>query len=181
MARFYETLNSELRDFISRQKIFFTASAAAEGRVNLSPKGMDTLRVLNDSEIAYLDLTGSGNETAAHLKASNRVTFMWCSFDEKPSVLRVYATGRVIRPRDSEWEQYLAHFEPLPGMRQIIVAGVQSVQTSCGFAVPRYTFSEHRQMLVDWCAKQGKDGLDKYWATKNQKSIDGLPTGLLSM
>jgi hypothetical protein len=181
MAKFADSLSSELQDFILNQKIFFTASAAAEGRINLSPKGMDTIRVLSDRELAYLDFTGSGNETAAHLLAANRVTFMWCSFDEKPLILRAYCTGRAVRPRDAEWPNYAQHFTLVPGARQIIVAKVQSVQTSCGFAVPRMQFLEHRPMLVEWCEKRGADGIQKYWEEKNQTSIDRLPTGLLEV
>ena len=179
MAKFADSLSPELQQFIRNQKIFFTASAAAQGRVNLSPKGMDTMRVLSHKEIAYLDFIGSGNETAAHLRAANRVTFMWCSFDEKPLILRAYCTGRSIRPRDGEWANYVEHFTQAPGARQIILANVQSVQTSCGFAVPRMQFLEHRPMLIDWCEKRGEAGIRKYLEENNQTSIDGLPTGLL--
>jgi len=180
MAKFADSLSPEIQQFIRNQKIFFTASAASEGRVNLSPKGMDTMRVLSDKELAYLDFTGSGNETAAHLRAANRVTFMWCSFDEKPLILRAYCTGRAIRSRDADWAKYAAHFQMKAGARQIIIVQVKSVQTSCGFAVPRMQFIQHRPMLTDWCEKRGNDGIQKYWEEKNQTSIDGLPTGLLA-
>ncbi len=179
LAKFYDTLNPELREFIAKQHLFFTASAAATGRVNLSPKGMDTFRVLSDTEVAYLDLTGSGNETAAHVRATGRMTFMWCSFDQRPWILRIYATARMIRPRDAEWQLYAKLFDPHPGMRQIVLARVQSVQTSCGYGVPQFEFRGDRPLLDQWAENKGDDGIRAYWAQKNQTSIDGLPTGLL--
>jgi hypothetical protein len=182
MAKFYDVLTPELQAFIGRQRMFFVASAPSngDGRVNLSPKGIDTLRILSEREIAYLDLTGSGNETAAHLRQNGRVTFMWCSFDEKPWIVRAYCTGRSVQPRDPEWEKYASLFNAHPGARQIIVAAVQSAQSSCGFAVPRYEFIEQRPLLTEWTIKKGDDGIRRYWADKNQSSIDGLPTGLLA-
>src|SRR5205809_1297671 len=179
MAKFHDSLTHDLRDFIALQKMFFTASAAVTGRVNLSPKGMDTLRVLSERELCYLDLTGSGNETAAHLRAANRMTFMWCSFDEKPLILRVYAAGRSILPRDARWNEFASMFPQHPGMRQIILSQVQSVQTSCGFGVPLYDFRAERPTLDEWTAKKGEAAIERYWLEKNAKSIDGLETGIV--
>ena len=179
MARFYDQLTPELTDFIRRQHVFFTASGTAAGRINLSPKGMDTFRVLGPDRVAYLDLTGSGNETAAHVLADGRLTIMFCSFDAKPLVLRLYGRGNVVRPRDPAWADLAGHFELLPGARQIVTMRVESLQTSCGFAVPRYELREERRMLADWAEKKGPDGIATYWAQKNQTSIDGLPTKLL--
>src|SRR5205814_4953448 len=122
----------ELIDFIRRQSLFFVATAASGGRINLSPKGMDTFRVFGPNAVGYLDLTGSGNETAAHLQHDGRITVMFCSFDTKPIILRLYGTGRVVRPRDEQWQQAIASFEPMPGQRQIVLIDVQSLQTSCG-------------------------------------------------
>ncbi len=180
MARFYEKLNPDLSDFIRRQRIYFTASASTAGRINLSPKGMDTFRILSDTKVAYLDLTGSGNETSAHLLRDGRLTIMFCSFDAKPVILRLYGKGSVVRPRDPAWADLIAHFEEMPGQRQIILLKIESLQTSCGFAVPRYEHVEDRPMLNDWAAKKGEDGIREYWEKKNQVSIDGFETKLLS-
>jgi hypothetical protein len=179
MARFYPALETKHRDFIAAQKLFFTASGAAGGRLNLSPKGMDSLRVLSDTRVAYLDLTGSGNETAAHLKHDGRMTMMWCSFDADPLILRLYGRGRAVRRQDAEWAELRRHFPALPGERQIIVLDIESVQTSCGYAVPRYLYTGGRDTLARWAEKKGAPGLLDYWREKNQVSIDGLPTGLL--
>src|SRR5262245_37370951 len=142
MANFFERLSPALIDFIQRQKLFFVATVPplVEGRINLSPKGMDTLRVLSDDTIAYLDLTGSGNETATHLRHDphHRITVMFCSFDEKPLILRLYCRGEVARQQDPAWADLSRHFPTFPGTRQIIVVKIQSGQTSCGFGVPMY-------------------------------------------
>ncbi len=179
MARFYPSLESKHRDFIAAQHIFFTASGTADSRLNLSPKGMDSLRVLSNTCVAYLDLTGSGNETAAHLKQDGRMTIMFCSFDADPMILRLYGRGRVVHRNDAEWDRLRGHFPDLPGERQLIVLDVESVQTSCGYAVPRYAYEGERDTLARWAEKKGPMGLLDYWREKNQVSIDGLPTGLL--
>ena len=179
MARFYPALESKHCDFIAAQKLFFTASGTADSRLNLSPKGMDSLRVLSDKQVAYLDLTGSGNETAAHLKHDGRLTLMWCSFDTSPLIMRLYGRGRAVRRQDAEWAALHAQFGALPGERQIIVLEIESVQTSCGYAVPMYTYNGERETLARWSEKKGPVGLLEYWRDKNQVSIDGLPTHLL--
>lgn len=179
MARFYPVIEARHRDFIAAQKLFFTASGTADSRLNLSPKGMDSLRVLSDSRVAYLDLTGSGNETAAHLKHDGRMTMMWCSFDVDPLILRLYGRGRAVHRQDAEWGELRRHFSDLPGERQIIVLDIESVQTSCGYGVPRYTYAGERDTLARWAEKKGPVGLLDYWREKNQVSIDGLPSGLL--
>ncbi|MBZ0069340.1 MAG: pyridoxamine 5'-phosphate oxidase family protein [Thiobacillus sp.] len=179
MARFYPALEARHRDFIAAQKLFFTASGTGDSRINLSPKGMDSLRVLSDSRVAYLDLTGSGNETAAHLKHDGRMTMMWCSFDADPLILRLYGHGHVVRRQDAAWAELHPHFAALPGERQIIVLDIDAVQTSCGYAVPTYTYIGERDTLARWAEKKGAVGLLDYWREKNQVSIDGLPTDLL--
>ncbi|MHB1188229.1 pyridoxamine 5'-phosphate oxidase family protein [Thiobacillus sp.] len=179
MARFYPSLDAKHRAFIAAQKLFFTATGTADSRLNLSPKGMDSLRVLSDRRVAYLDLTGSGNETAAHLKHDGRMTLMWCSFDADPLILRLYGRGRVVRRQDAAWSELRRHFPTLPGERQIIVLDIESVQTSCGYAVPMYAYQGERDTLARWAEKKGTVGLLDYWREKNQASIDGLPTGLL--
>lgn len=179
MARFYPELEARHRDFIAAQKLFFTASGTADSRLNLSPKGMDSLRVIDARHVAYLDLTGSGNETAAHLRHDGRMTMMWCSFDADPLILRLYGRGRVVRRHDREWAEWRALFSGLPGERQIILLEIESVQTSCGYAVPKYAYQGERETLARWVEKKGPVGLLEYWRAKDQVSIDGLATGLL--
>lgn len=179
MAKFYSDINPELQSFIAEQKIFFTATAPQKGRINLSPKGIDTFRCIDNQTVAYLDLTGSGNETSAHLQEDSRMTIMFCSFSEKPLILRLYGQGKVIRPRDTEWISYYSLFNPVPGERQIIALEVESAQTSCGYGVPIYELQAERTSLVDWAQKKGEQGLYEYWQAKNLTSIDGQPTKLL--
>lgn len=178
MAKFFTELDNSLRRFIAEQKIFFTASAPNDGRVNLSPKGMDSFRCLDSKTVAYLDLTGSGNETAAHIFENGRLTIMFCSFTEKPLILRLYGRGRVVRKNDEDWNHLYSKFTPIVGERQIIVLEIESLQTSCGFAVPVYELKEEREKLVEWAENKGESGLLEYRQTKNQISIDGLPTHL---
>ncbi|NER24646.1 MAG: pyridoxamine 5'-phosphate oxidase family protein [Symploca sp. SIO1B1] len=180
MAKFYNEINQSLQNFIQEQKIFFTATAPTQGRINLSPKGIDTFRCIDSKTVAYLDLTGSGNETSAHLEENGRMTMMFCSFSEEPLILRLYGQGQVIRPRESRWQEYYSLFTSLPGERQIIVLEVESVQTSCGFGVPLYEFQAERETLIKWATNKGKEGINAYWQGKNIQSIDGLPTKLLS-
>lgn len=176
MAKFYSELNKSLTNFIEEQKIFFTATAPQSGRINLSPKGGDTFRCLNNKTVAYLDLTGSGNETAAHLNENGRMTIMFCSFSSQPLILRLYGQGRVIRPSNQEWDKFYSFFEAFPGERQIIVLEINSVQTSCGYGVPIYDLKEERPTIQQWAQKKGQEGIVAYWQEKNQKSIDGIPT-----
>lgn len=180
MGKFFTELTPSHRAFIAEQRMYFTASAPREGRVNVSPKGLDTFRALSPKRVGYLDGTGSGNETAAHLADNSRITFMFCAFAGAPLILRLYGHGRAIHPRDAEWTQLRPLFgPPLPGERQLIVAEIDSVQTSCGFAVPLFEYQEDRLILNEWAEKKGPAGVAAYWAEKNQRSIDGLPTGLL--
>lgn len=178
MAKFYDQLNEKLTSFIQEQKIFFTGSAAAEGRINVSPKGTDSLRVLNDKQILWLNLTGSGNETAAHLKEVNRITLMFCAFDGDPLILRVYGKAKTIHRQDKEWDEYYQQFPQNNGARNIFLVEIESVQTSCGFAVPYMDYKEDRTILTDWSAKKTDEQMKSYWEEKNVSSIDGLPTGL---
>ena len=174
MANFFTALNDDLKAFIAEQKLFFVATAPSAGRLNLSPKGLDTFRCLDDRTVAYLDLTGSGNETAAHLVDDGRMTVMFCSFTRKPLILRLYGHGRVVQPHDEAWPALFAHFDPVPGQRQIIVLDVDSVQTSCGYAVPQFAFQAERDTLRRWAEHKGEEELAAYRAKKNQRSIDGL-------
>jgi hypothetical protein len=176
MGKKLEHITPELADFIAQQKIFFVGTAAEEGRVNISPKGTDTFRVLGENKIVWLNLTGSGNETAAHLLKNNRMTIMFCAFEGKPMILRLYGTAQIFHNRDEKFQVYFRLFEDFTGARQIIEMDVDLVQTSCGFAVPLMDFKEERTILTNWADKQGEEGIKKYWAEKNMKSIDGFET-----
>jgi hypothetical protein len=152
-----------------RAKVFFTATAPTQGRINLSPKGADTFRVLDDKTVTYLDLTGSGNETAAHLKENSRLTIMFCSFGNIPMILRLSGRGRVVLPRHREWDQLHALFTPMPGERQIIVLDLSLVQTSCGYGVPIMEFKEERKTIRQWAEAKGEEGIREYQREFNQK------------
>jgi hypothetical protein len=180
MAKVFDSITDDLRAFLEKQAVFFVATAplAADGHVNLSPKGLDCFRVLSPLRVAYLDLTGSGNETAAHLAENGRITFLFCAFDGPPMIVRLHGTGRVVLPDSLEWEALRTHFVEHPGTRQILVADLHRVSTSCGFAVPRMDFVEPRETLIRWAEKKGKDDLAQYRAAKNARSIDGLPAPL---
>jgi hypothetical protein len=178
MAKFYTELNETLRTFIAQQHIYFNASAPNQGRINVSPKGLDTFRILGDKCVAYLDLTGSECETAAHIAENGRLTLMFCSFDDKPLILRIYGRGRVVRMRDPEWNDLHALFPTVPGERQIIVLDIDSIMSTCGFGVPLYEHKGERTMLPEWSSKMGEERMEAYRHERNQRSIDGLPTYL---
>jgi hypothetical protein len=178
MAKFYSQLEPQLCEFIGRQQLFFTATAPSEGRINLSPKGIDSFRCLDVNRVAYLDLTGSGNETAAHLHQNGRMTIMFCSFTEQPLILRLYGRGEVVSPQTPQWESIIDRFTDVPGKRQLILLQIESVQTSCGYGVPIYELQAERSTLVDWAKNKGEAGVRTYQLQKNHTSIDGLPTHL---
>jgi len=178
MAEFFDHIPENLREFIGKQKLFFIATASASGRISLSPKGMDTFRCLDAHRAAYLDLTGSGNETAAYLKADGRATIMFCSFDHRALILRLYGKGRVVRPGAPPWDSLISKFPAIPGARQIMLFDIESVQTSCGYAVPEYELQQERQILRQWAEKKSPEELSDYQRQKNAVSIDGFDTGL---
>lgn len=178
MATRYAELSERLITFIGEQHLFFVGTAARDGRVNVSPKGLDTLRVLGPNRVVWLSGTGSGNETAAHLLDTNRITIMFCSFERKPLILRLYGTAREIQPDEPEWEDLASLFPPILGARQIYDVTVDMVQTSCGYGVPLMEFTEDRSLMHSWAEKKGPNGLASYHAEKNLTSIDGLSTGL---
>lgn len=179
MGKLHGEITGPLRDFITAQKLFFVATAAPEGRVNLSPKGMDTLRVLGPNRVAWLNVTGSGNETAAHLLESPRMTVMFAAFEGPPLILRLYGTARTLHPRDAEWEEMIGLFPPLPGARQVFDLTVEEVQTSCGMGVPFFDYAGEREDLNRWAEKKGEAGIRDYWRDRNATSLDGRPTGIL--
>jgi len=180
MAKFFDCIQPTHQAFIEHQKMFFVATAPlqAGGHVNCSPKGGDCFRVLAPNQVAYLDLTGSGNETSAHLLQNGRITFMFCAFDGPPNILRLYGQGHTILPTDPAWPELIARFDPHPAIRQIIVADIDKVQTSCGYSVPVYEYAGERDHAFKWAAHKGPDGLIQYREEKNRVSIDGLPTAL---
>lgn len=180
MSDRFQQLSEKHADFIRKQHLFFVATAGQEGSINLSPKGLDSLRVLTPSRVVWLNLTGSGNETAAHVLENNRMTLMFCSFDKQPLILRLYGEAEVIHPRDNSWEALVGHFPEHLGARQIFDLRVNLVQTSCGYAVPYYELKGQRPTLTNWANKRGKAGVEDYWSEKNSLSLDGKPTGIES-
>ena len=180
MAKQFAGIGQQHRDFIERQRIFFTASAAPGSRINLSPKDAASLRVLGPNRVAYLDCTGSGNETSAHMLADGRLTIMLCAFEGPPLIMRLYGTGEVLRRGTAAYADLLAGAfegrEPT-GARQIVVLSVDLVQTSCGFGVPLFDYVDERPSLVRWAEAKGEQGLEAYRRAENTVSIDGLPTG----
>ncbi len=178
MGKKYQEISPDHHEFITRQKLFFCATAAADGRVNVSPKGGDSLRVLSPLRVVWLNLTGSGNETAAHVLAIPRMTLMFCAFEGEPKILRLYGNARMHQPGDEEFEVLYAQFEPHPGARQIFDLAVDLVQTSCGFGVPYFDYAGDREKLRQWTEEKGEHGLLDYQRRKNARSIDGLPTGI---
>lgn len=179
MATQFDSIEPALRKFIERQPVFFTGTAARDGRVNVSPKGMDSLRVLGPNRIIWRNLTGSGNETAAHLEDTSRMTLMWCAFDDPPMILRAYGTARAVHRLDPDWTDLDGQFAPDAGARQIFVLDVDMVQKSCGWAVPRMDLVAEREVLSDWARNKGETALRTHWAEKNATSIDGKPTRIV--
>ena len=182
VAKQFPQIGASHREFIGRQRIFFAASAAPNARVNISPRGTDGFVILDDGAVAYLDLTGSGNETAAHLKADGRLTLMFCAFDGPPNILRLYGRGEVLRRGGSAYAELLrtafTGVEPT-GARQIVRLDVDLVVTSCGYGTPLFDYRGERPSLDNWARAKGEEGLEAYRREKNVVSIDGLPTGWL--
>ncbi len=179
MGKKYTELNEKLTEFIQQQKLFFVGTAAGDGRINVSPKGMDTLRILSTTRIVWLNLTGSGNETAAHLFENHRITLMFCAFEGNPMILRIYGHAQVWHHRDSEWNQLISLFQPLLGSRQLIDMKIDLVHTSCGMGVPYLEFKGERDQLSKWAENKGEAGIRHYWQDNNQISIDGKLTYIL--
>ena len=179
MAQQYLEMSEKNINFIEKQKIYFVSTATANSRVNISPKGMDSLKILGPNRLVWLNVTGSGNETAAHVSENSRMTIMFVAFEGKPNILRLYGQAKVIHKNDKEWEALLSNFDNLPGARQIFDLSVDLVQNSCGKAVPFFDYCEDREQLREWAAEKGDEELNKYWERKNQKSIDGIPTYIL--
>ncbi len=175
MGKKYDLISPRHKEFIERQKIFFVATAAPQGRVNLSPKGMDTFRVVDENRVVWLSVTGSANETAAHLQESPRMTIMFTAFEGDPKILRLYGEARAIYEGDERWDELAGLFPPLPGVRQIFDMRVDLVHTSCGMSVPLYDYVGEREDLNRWALKKGEEGIRSYWRERNSVSIDGKP------
>ena len=180
MAKYYDSITDQICEFIQKQHIFFVSSAplSASGHVNLSPKGLDSFRVLSPNRVAYMDIISSGNETSAHTLENGRITFMFCSFEGAPNILRLFGTGRTVLKGDADWPELAKNFNLISSTRQIIVAEINKVQTSCGYGVPLYEYKGDRDQHFKWAEKIGPDGLIAYRNENNLTSVDGLPTPL---
>jgi hypothetical protein len=172
-----DAITPDVARWIGRQPMFFVATAPSgpDGHVNLSPKGLDSFRLLDDRTAVYLDLTGSGAETIAHVRENGRITIMFCAFAGKPRIVRLHGRGDVLRPGEPGFDELLALFPPVPGVRSLIGIRAERVSSSCGYAVPLMAFEGQRDTLLDWAERKGPDAIEDYWAEKNAVSIDGLP------
>ncbi len=179
MGQQFSVLSDKHQQFIAAQKIFFVATAAATGHVNLSPKGGDSLRVINPTTLVWLNLTGSGNESAAHVLQNPRMTLMFCDFDSAPLILRTYGNARVLHRADPEWQHYTELFPETVAARQIFILDISRVQSSCGMSVPFYDYKGDRDALANWSDKKGKNGIEAYWYNRNQQSLDGFDTEIV--
>lgn len=178
MGKQLKKLTPRLTNFISNQKMFFVATAMEDGRINLSPKGMDAFKIIHENKAIWLNLTGSGNETATHLRYHNRMTIMFCAFEGPPMILRLYGRATAYHKRDASWDKYISLFPDYSGSRQLIEMDIELVQTSCGFGVPFMDYKGERDLLGPWADEKGDDGLQKYMQEKNTSSLDGHPTGI---
>ncbi|ANW25645.1 pyridoxamine 5'-phosphate oxidase [Vibrio coralliilyticus] len=180
MGKQFSELSDKHITFIEQQKLYFVGTAADSGSVNLSPKGGDSLRVISPTQIAWLNLTGSGNESAAHVLNNPRMTLMFCAFEGAPLILRAYGQASVLHNKDADWEKYASLFPESVAARQIFILDINMVQSSCGMSVPYFSYEGDREDLAKWSEKQGTDGIEKYWLKKNQKSIDGFASEIAS-
>lgn len=181
MGKQFKQLHKQHIDFIKQQKIFFTGTAAASGRVNLSPKGGDSFRIINENQVIWQSYTGSGNETAAHLHQDPRMTIMFCAFEGNPIILRLYGKATAIHKNDGQWQDYAALFPSNTGTRQFYLLDVDMVQTSCGMSVPFFDFKEEREQLNQWADVKGENGIHQYWKNRNQHSIDNMETHIVKL
>ena len=177
MGKTFEQIDELLQAFVQRQHVFFVATAptSVDGHVNCSPKGLDSLRILAPHTVAYLDYTGSGAETIAHVRENGRIVLMFCAFEGPPKIVRFHGRGSVVEPGDAEFDSLLALYEPGPGVRSIIKIDVERVSDSCGYGVPVLRYEKERTQLTLWAEKKGESGLETYKRQKNAASIDGIP------
>lgn len=177
MGKQYERIDSRLAGFISKQQMFFvaTAPASSEGLVNVSPKGLDSFRILDDTTVVYADLIGSGIETVAHVRENGRIVIMFCAFEGAPKIVRLHGRGEVIDPTHADFDALTSHFPKFTGLRCFLRVDCHRISDSCGFGVPLYTFAGQREQLTDWAERKGEPNLDEYIAVNNASSLDGLP------
>ncbi len=177
MGKQFEKLDDKLTAWIGEQRMFFvsTAPLSGGGLINCSPKGLDSFRVLDELTVCYLDLTGSGVETIAHLRENGRITIMFCAFEGGPKILRLYGSGEAVLPDSPAFDELYALFEPISGVRSIIKVKLSRIQDSCGYAVPLYQYQGDRDTLIKWADSKGEDGVTDYQNQKNKRSLDGLP------
>jgi hypothetical protein len=177
MGSVYHEIDDGLREFISTQHIYFVASAplSEQGHVNVSPKGLDSLRILGPREVAYLDLTGSGIETVAHVRENGRLTLMFCAFQGRPRIIRLQGRAKIVEPGEADWDRLAGRFPSYTSRRSIVLLDIERIADSCGYGVPLYEYAGERTQLVAWAERKGTDGVAAYQAQKNRQSIDGLP------
>lgn len=176
MGKQFSNITEKQKEFMCKQKVFFVSTASNDSRINISPKGMDSLRVIDSNKLVWLNLTGSGNETAAHLLKNHRMTIMFCAFENTPLILRLYGNATIYHESDNKFQKYIKLFPKIIGSRQIIEMNVDLTQTSCGFGVPIMNFKEERMQLKSWAEKKGEEQIREYWKKNNSKSIDGFDT-----
>jgi hypothetical protein len=181
MAVRFESINKEHRVFIEKQKMFVIGSAGAEGFINVSPKGMDSFRILDDKTVIWLNYTGSGNETSAHVQENGRMTIMFNSFDKAPMIMKLYGQAEVFHDAHKDWGELIAHFPKIEGARQVFKLNVELLLTSCGYAVPKYEFVEERKTLEKWVDKKGQEGIKEYWQENNLETLDGVKTNVMEL
>jgi hypothetical protein len=176
MGQQYQELNQKHIDFIKQQKIYFVGTATTESKVNISPKGQDSFRIISSTRVAWLNVTGSGNESSAQVQIDPKMTIMFAAFEGDPIILRIYGKAKVVHKNDTNWDELSSLFPALPGTRQIFDVAIELVQKSCGMSVPFFNYVSERDQLNTWAIKKGEAGIKEYWIEKNQKSIDNLPT-----
>ena len=177
MGKLFDGIDDAVARFIAAQHVFFVATAPldAAGHVNLSPKGLQSFKVIDPKTVAYLDLTGSGIETVSHLRENGRIVIMFCAFQSAPKILRLYGRGEAIEPGDPRFNDLLALFPEFPGVRSVILVALERISDSCGYGIPLYRYEGDRAQLLNWAQRKGSPGLAQYRAKNNRASIDGLP------
>ncbi|MCP4788814.1 MAG: pyridoxamine 5'-phosphate oxidase family protein [Gammaproteobacteria bacterium] len=181
MGTRFDSISPKHEEFIQQQPLFFVATATADSTINLSPKGIDSFRILGPNRICWLNLTGSANESAAHIRHNPRMTIMFCAFSGAASILRLFGTARAIHHNDTDWQEYYELFPESVGARQIFEMQVDIVQVSCGYGVPLMDYQSDRKEITTWTSRHGETGIKKYWHDHNQTTIDGLETHILDL
>ena len=181
MAVKFESINKAHKEFIEKQKMFVIGSAGADGFINVSPKGMDSFKIIDENRVIWMNHTGSGNETSAHVQENGRMTIMFNSFDKAPLILKLYGKAIVIHDKDDRWEEMSSHFVEFIGARQFFEMKVELVLTSCGFGVPQYKYIGERNSLQKWAKSKGREGMKVYWFEKNTKTLDGVDTNIIEL